>query len=71
MSLPCGNAMDARSRVLAQLEEGQRFVPLEIVENPQGKQWLKVQYQGQTGYLYRAYTEEPGFVDNLLEKLFG
>ena len=71
MSLPCGNAMDARSRVLAQLEEGQRFVPLEIVENPQGQQWLKVQYQGQTGYLYRAYTEEPGFVDNLLEKLFG
>lgn len=71
MSLPCGNAMDARSRVLAQLEEGQRFTALEVVENPQGKQWLKVQYQEQTGYLYRAYAKELSFVDKWMEKLFG
>lgn len=71
MSLPCGNAADARSRVLAQLEEGERFVPMEVVENPQGKQWLKVQYQGQIGYLYRAYTEEQSLLDKWMEKLFG
>ncbi len=71
MSLPCGNATDARSRCIAELEPGTRVSVLGVWENPQGNRWLKVSCQDQTGYLYEPYTKDLNPVEWLLDTIFG
>lgn len=57
MTLPCENAEDARSRVVATLEEGQRVALKGEVRNGNGGFWYETEYLGQQCFVFGGNLE--------------
>lgn len=70
MTLPCSNATDARSRVRTGIPEGETLNVLGSISNTAGNQWLKVEYEGQQGYIYSGHVRTIGFFERLWDTLF-
>lgn len=70
MTLPCSNATDARSLVLATIPEGDTVNVTGSIRNSAGNLWYKIELDGQTGYVYSGHVEKDSFADWLFEKLF-
>ncbi len=70
MSLPCSNATDARSRLLAAIPEGDTVKVLGSIRNSAGNLWYRIENQGQTGYVYSGHMEKDSFADWLFKTLF-
>lgn len=70
MTLPCSNATDARSLVLATIPEGDEVTVVGSIRNSAGNLWYQVELDGQTGYVYSGHVEKDSFADWLFSKLF-
>lgn len=70
MTLPCSNASDARSVALATIPKGEEFAVVSAVRNTAGNLWYEAQWEGQTGYIFSGYTEQPGWFGRLLRRMF-
>lgn len=70
MTLPCSNATDARSLVLATIPEGDTVNVTGSIRNTAGNLWYQVERNGETGYIYSGHLEKDSWVDWLFERLF-
>lgn len=71
MSLPCSNATDARSRVLAVLEPGQKLEATGSIVNTKGSVWYQITLDGKTGYVYAGDLKPWSWLDQLRSRLNG
>ena len=74
MTLPCGNASDARSRTVAQLPEGTRVVLKAELRNAAGEFWYETEYGGEVCFVSGADLEaipEEGWFGRFWRNLFG
>lgn len=70
MTLPCSNATDARSRLVGRIAAGTELKILGSIVNSAGNQWLRVEADGNTGYVFSGHMEKESWVDWLFDKLF-
>ncbi len=70
MGLPCSNATDARSKALGRVAAGTEVTLLGSIVNSAGNEWLRVEWDGKTGYVYSGHMEKESWVDWLFDKLF-
>ena len=70
MTLPCSNATDARSLLLATIPEGETVEVLGSIRNSAGNLWYQIRSDGKTGYVFSGHVEKDSFADWLFEKLF-
>lgn len=70
MTLPCSNATDARSLVLATIPEGDEVSVIGSIRNTADNLWYQIEYNGKTGYVYSGHVEKDSWADWLFEKLF-
>lgn len=73
MTLPCSNVTDARSITVLEIPKNEDVLVKSCIKNPLGNLWYEVEYNGQQGYLYSSYVDEPTapswfeqFWDNIL-----
>ena len=59
MSLPCSNVTDARSVTLLEIPRKEDILVTGCIKNPLGNLWYEVEYEGQKGYVYSGYCQEP------------
>lgn len=59
MSLPCSNAVDARSIPVTKLEKGDRIDICGSTVNTKGQLWYEVSFFGENCYIPAGNTEEP------------
>lgn len=71
MTLPCGNATDARSVPIGTLKEGTSIQVRQVLLNTRGANWYEISHEGQTGYVFSGHFREPTSVESLWMKLFG
>lgn len=71
MSLPCGNATDARSIPMATIQEGEELIPQKSITNTRGATWYLVDCDGQIGYVYSGDFKEPSELERFWRKVFG
>lgn len=71
MSLPCGNATDARSIPLGTVPEGEEWTITRSITNTRGAVWYVIEYQGQTAYVYSADFYEPSRMERFWRSIFG
>ena len=57
MTLPCENGQDARSRVAATMEEGQRIALTGEIRNVNGEFWYETRYMEQQCFVYGGHLE--------------
>lgn len=69
MSLPCSNETDARSRQVLPLMEGMKLDALGTVQNSLGDLWYRVEYEGETGYVYEGHLKDLGLFDKFWDAL--
>lgn len=67
MSLPCSNATDARSQLVAEIPKGERLKVLGSTRNSADNVWYQVEWENQRGYVFAGHTNMPGW----LERVFG
>lgn len=74
MTLPCGNEEDARSRMVALLEEGTRVHLTGEVRNISGSFWYETEYEGRRCFVSGADLEaipEDGWFGSFWKRIFG
>ena len=71
MTLPCGNATDARSVLIGTLKEGTSIRFSQVISNTRGAEWYEITYESQTGYVFSGHFREPTRVESLWINLFG
>lgn len=71
MSLPCPNAIDARSREQVPLMEGMRLNVTGSIRNSLGDSWYQVEFEGQKGYVDAAHLKDLSFFEKLWDSLLG
>ena len=55
MSLPCSRDMDARTKVLGQIPEGQAVAVLGSIHNSTEDEWVLAEWNGIQGYVYSGH----------------
>jgi hypothetical protein len=69
MTLPCDNAVDARSVPITSVEEGDKLQVDAVLENPQGERWLRVMFIGNPCYIPENMAEDAPitFLERLMD----
>lgn len=70
MSLPCGNATDARSVPVATLEEGAEVEITRAITNSREAVWYLTKHDGMTVYIYSGDCKEPTETERFWRKHF-
>lgn len=71
MTLPCGNATDARSVPMTTIREGEALTIRKSITNTRGATWFLLDVDGQTGYVYSGDFKEPTQLERFWRKVFG
>ena len=70
MTLPCTNAVDARSVESFCIPKGQSLLVDSVIENPKGEKWLCLNWEGARCYLTSSCAARTTEVNKLLDILF-
>lgn len=70
MTLPCTNAVDARSVESFCIPKGQSLLVDSVIENPTGEKWLCLNWEGERCYLASSCATRTTEVNKLLDILF-
>ncbi len=70
MTLPCGNATDARSISIGTIQEEAEWLMEKSITNTRGAKWYEVEFEGQTGYVYSGDFREPSKLERFFKKVF-